>query len=100
MFISEGQRAVPCRGVGWAVRLGDAPAPPVRRRRLQCRARRSAEHQLAMAKCDSDTDDQIIICRHASRRARQQWDGGGACGYCGAGVGGVACVRRLSKTRT
>ena len=42
-------------GVGWAARLRDATAPTVR-----CSPRRSAEHQLAMATCDSDADDQIM----------------------------------------
>ena len=58
-------------GVGRAARLRDATAPTVR-----CSPRRSAEHQLAMATCDSDADDQImnLQTRHARRRARQQRD--------------------------
>ena len=71
-------------GVGWAARLRDATAPTVR-----CSPRRSAEHQLAMATCDSDADDQIMNLQtwHARRRARQQRD---RCGR--SGCSGALCV--------
>ena len=90
-------------GVGWAARLRDATAPTVR-----CSPRRSAEHQLAMATCDSDADDQIMNLQNGCQASGSsavgppptQWMQRCAVRHCGGGGGGVACVRRLSKTRT
>ena len=51
-----------------------------------------------MAKCESDADDQIMICRHARRRARQQRDAALAVtGVLWGGEGGLHSVRVMIR---